>query len=105
MRIDKKDNKWVYEKRTPPTRDGTFSPRIMSVPSLSCSTSVFLALFPARRSRTVDAPCSFEKGVKIGVGGVCLGVIGAEPKTIYMAKLTFLLVRNPWRPVQPDTGL
>ncbi|VDM76730.1 unnamed protein product [Strongylus vulgaris] len=26
----------------------------------------------------IDAPCSFEKAVKIGVGGDCLGVVGAD---------------------------
>ncbi|VDM74697.1 unnamed protein product [Strongylus vulgaris] len=32
----------------------------------------------------VDALCSFEKGVKIGFGGDCPGVAGAEHETISM---------------------
>ncbi|VDM80961.1 unnamed protein product [Strongylus vulgaris] len=33
----------------------------------------------------INAPCSFEKRVKIGVGGDCPDVLGAEHKTISMA--------------------
>ncbi|VDM71847.1 unnamed protein product [Strongylus vulgaris] len=49
----------------------------------------------------VDAPCSFEKGVKI-VGRDCPGVIDVENETISMAsRLSF------WSEIrgQPDTGL
>ncbi|VDM76930.1 unnamed protein product [Strongylus vulgaris] len=33
----------------------------------------------------VEARCSFEKGVKIGVGGDCPGVVDAEHEAISMA--------------------
>ncbi|VDM83692.1 unnamed protein product [Strongylus vulgaris] len=33
----------------------------------------------------LDAPSSFEKCVKIGVGGDCPGVVGAEHETIFIA--------------------
>ncbi|VDM65793.1 unnamed protein product [Strongylus vulgaris] len=32
----------------------------------------------------IDAPCSFEKGVKIGIGGDCSGVVLAEHEIISM---------------------
>ncbi|VDM80309.1 unnamed protein product [Strongylus vulgaris] len=32
-----------------------------------------------------DAPCSFKKGMKIGVDGKCLGVVGVEHETFSMA--------------------
>ncbi|VDM68542.1 unnamed protein product, partial [Strongylus vulgaris] len=71
MRIDKMDNIWVYDNPTPLTfHNETFSPRMMSVPSLSCLMSVFHC---------------FEKGVKIGFGGGCPGVTGAEHESISMA--------------------
>ncbi|VDM84282.1 unnamed protein product [Strongylus vulgaris] len=37
------------------------------------------------RLRGVDAPYTFEEGVKIGVGGDCPGVVGGERETISMA--------------------
>ncbi|VDM75963.1 unnamed protein product [Strongylus vulgaris] len=74
----------------------------MSVPSLSSPTSASQTLFPARRLR--QWPCSFEKGVKIRVGGVCPGVAGAEHETISMEWLTCPFGPNPIS-LQHDTGL
>ncbi|VDM66520.1 unnamed protein product [Strongylus vulgaris] len=42
----------------------------------------------------VDAPCTFEKGVEIGVGGNCPGVVGAEPETISMASRSCPLIHG-----------
>ncbi|VDM79891.1 unnamed protein product [Strongylus vulgaris] len=74
---------------TPPaSRDGTFSPRITSVPSPAASRPSSWTLFIDR------------------FGGGCPGVVGAEHETVSSAsRQRVFLVRNPWRPAQLDTGL
>ncbi|VDM74284.1 unnamed protein product [Strongylus vulgaris] len=75
--IRQEHNRWIYDISTSPTfRDGAFSLRMMNVPTINCLSFVFLGFVSCKAITCVDAPCNFEKDVKIGVGGDCPSVVG-----------------------------
>ncbi|VDM67648.1 unnamed protein product [Strongylus vulgaris] len=87
MRIDKMENRCGYDKPTPPMfLDGNFTNDECTITSSHLPHVRLPGLYFLQGDYVVvDAPCSFEKGVEIGVGGDCPGVVGAEHETISMA--------------------